>query len=109
VALSQTTSNSNLDYTIVMGSSRRSKWIYYFSTLEFVCARYEKDNIDDVIMGPTAAGPLAGRPACIARAGAREAAPPGHAALRCWLPAEPQARVGAGAGADRPEIGGDRW
>jgi hypothetical protein len=29
--------------------------------------------------------------------------------LPCWLPAEPQARAGAGAGADRPETGGDRW
>jgi hypothetical protein len=37
-----------------------------------------------------------------ARAGAQEAAPPGHAASPRWLLAEPRARAGAGAGAGPP-------
>jgi hypothetical protein len=48
MALSQTISNANLDSTIAMGSSRRSKWTYYLYASEYGL-RYEKDKSNDVI------------------------------------------------------------
>jgi hypothetical protein len=47
MALSQITYKANLelDYIIEMGSSRRSKWTYHSTTLEFGCKRYEWNNL----------------------------------------------------------------
>jgi hypothetical protein len=52
MVLSRRTSNANLDYSIVTGALRRSKWIYYSSTFELGSKRYTNHKIrpsDDVI------------------------------------------------------------
>jgi hypothetical protein len=122
MALSQTTSNANWDYTIATGSSRRSKWTYYFPTSKSVCARYEKDKTVDVTVGPTlqrhassCAGcdqgrprggtPLAGTPS---RAGASRGLPPRATCRHGSGPVGYRARERAGAAcldAWRPQIG----
>jgi hypothetical protein len=79
-----------------VGSSRRSKWTYHLSILEFGCKRYEIDKYtknDDV--GTTSDGPVHAshvegadcRPAELRRrARAREAACSPHVGRCGWLP-----------------------